>query len=210
LLPLSVVLADGGVKGVVVGHVGGEAPDLVLLNGYLDDGGELLSGKREVVVPPEPTAVGGVDIQVHVLKLQLRDSMGDALAEDLGGVSAELDAHVGDEVTQGVGLENDGELEIRGRLDLINVGLDELLMVALKAVLGRLELTSGLAGGAVAVGKVVEDEADDLLLFDLLLGLARGLDGVVDAGQLRDTAGLGYHGQGDASWIWLPRTTNCP
>lgn len=41
---LEPILGEGGVEGVVVGDVGGEAADLLALAGELEDLGELLGG----------------------------------------------------------------------------------------------------------------------------------------------------------------------
>lgn len=189
--PLGVVLTDDGVKGVVVGDVGGETTNLVLLAGSLvgslQDLGELIGSEGKVVVPPEPATVGGVNVEVDVVLLELGDGMGDAITVGVNGTGAEGDVEVGDQVSERIGLEDNGELEVLGGGDLLGVGLDELLLVALKAVLAAQELTGGLASGAISIGEVVKDETDDLLLAGRLLDTAGGGDGLVDSGELRET-----------------------
>lgn len=222
--PLSVVLTDSGVVGVVVGNVGRETTDIILaLAGKLDDLGELLGRcyeeergsveyfmriqdikiqltKREVVIPSQPATVGSINVQVHVLVLEALDGVGDTRGVDGSGLLTLRDAHVGNEVTKRIGLEDNGEVQVGSTRELLGIRLDELLLVALKAVLLALELTGRLASRAVAVGEVVEDQADDLLLTSLALDLTGLLDSIVDTAKLRK-AGHPHEG---ADFLDLP------
>ena len=67
--PLGVVLTDDSVEGVVVGHIGNEAADLLAGAGQLDHRSKLLGGQGQVPVPAEPAAVGSIDVQVDMVVL---------------------------------------------------------------------------------------------------------------------------------------------
>src|SRR5690606_33294778 len=82
--PLSVVLTDWSNELVVVGDVGGKTTDLGLWSSELDNFGVELSGWAEVVVPAEPSTVGGIDVEGDVLGLELLDGIGDTVLVGLG------------------------------------------------------------------------------------------------------------------------------
>lgn len=150
-----------------------------------------------------PPAVRRINVEMDVVKLELRDSKRDALLIHRRGLSAELDVHVGNQVGERVGLEHNRKREVVSRADLLGVRLDELLLVDFEAVLAAVELAGRLAGGAVTVGKVVEDliarlsapytrryggnsayQADYVVLSRLLLEGARILNGGVNVDQV--------------------------
>lgn len=104
-----------------------------------------------------PPAVRGVDVEVDVVELQLRDGVRDALLVHGRRLRAELDGAVGDAVGQRVGLQHDREGEVvRGR-ELLGVRLDEFLLVDLEAALRAAQLAGRLTRRAVTVREVVED-----------------------------------------------------
>lgn len=187
--PLSVVLPHLGVERVVVGDIRGEAADLLwgtVGAGDLENLSKLLGSQGKVVIPAEPATVGGINVQVDVVKLKSRNGVSDTLTVDVGGTGAERDAKVGNEVAERIGLKNNGEAQVLGLRKLLSVGLDELLLVAVEAVLLAGELTGGLTGGAVTVWEVVENETNDLLLASPLLDAAGLSNGVVDSAELRE------------------------
>ncbi|TLS30183.1 hypothetical protein PpBr36_03865 [Pyricularia pennisetigena] len=185
--PLGVGLERlGHDEGVVVGHVGHDAAHRRVAARHADDLGELLGRRGQVVVPSQPAAVRGVQVQVHVVELQRPDGVGDALLVDGRRARAKLDPHVGDEVRERVGLQHHGKGEVRGRGELLGKRRHVRLLVQPQPVLGRVELARRLARAAVAVGQVVVHEADDLVLARGLLGGAGALDGRVDVGQRRN------------------------
>lgn len=76
-----------------------------------------------------------INVEVHIVELQLRDGIRNALLIHGRRLRAELDVLVGDQVGQRVGLEHNRKGEVRRRADLLGVRLDELLLVDLEAVL---------------------------------------------------------------------------
>ena len=147
-----------------------------------ENGASLTQG--EVVVPAQPPAVGSINVQMYVGELQAGNRVSNARLVNRCRLGTQLNAHVGHQVAQRVGLENNGKVEVLCCRDLLHIWLDELLLVSLEAVLLALELAGTLASTAVPVGQVVEDEADDLLLPCLLLHLAGLGDGSIDVGEL--------------------------
>lgn len=114
--PLGIVLTDWSNELAVVGNVGGKTTDLGLWSSKLDNFGVELSRWAEVVVPSEPSTVGSIDVESNVLGLELLDGVGDAVLVSLGSTSALLNAHVGDQVSERIWLENDGKVELLGLL----------------------------------------------------------------------------------------------
>ena len=110
--------------------------------------------------------------------------MGNAVTVDLGGFGAQLDAHVGDQVGQGIRLKDNGKGQVLGSSDLVGIRLDKLAFIELEAVLVAVQLAGTLASAAVAVRKVVEHQADDLLLASPPLHRPGRCDGGVDVGEV--------------------------
>lgn len=65
--------------------------------------------RTQVVVPAEPAAVAGVDVHDNVGQVKLLEGVCDTLAVAGGGVLAGLEVAVGDQVGQGVGLDDQGD-----------------------------------------------------------------------------------------------------
>lgn len=139
--------------------------------------------RLEVVVPAQPAAVRRVHVEVDVVLLQAGYGVGDALLVSVGGLRAEGDARVGDEVAEGVGLEDDGKGQVRGGGELGRVGRDELGLVEGEPAVGAAQLARRLARAAVAVRQVVQHQPDDLVDAGGRLGRARRRDRRVDVGQ---------------------------
>jgi hypothetical protein len=91
---------------------------------------------------------------VDVASLELLDGVRNTVLLGPTGVLAES-AGAGDHVAHGIGLENDGKLDIRGCLELLGERLHVLGAVPSEAVLGQAQLTGRVAGTAVTVGDVV-------------------------------------------------------
>jgi hypothetical protein len=91
---------------------------------------------------------------VDVAGLELLDGVGNAVLLGPTGILAE-GAFAGDHVAHGIGLENDGKLEIRRSLELLSERLDVLVAVPREAILGQAQLTGRVTGAAVTVGNVV-------------------------------------------------------
>lgn len=112
-------LAGSHVPLVPTSDVGGEASEL----GRRASVGvclcELLSTGLEVLVPPEPATVTGIEVHDNVGQVQLLNGVGGALMVAIGGVLAALQVDVGDEVGQRIGLNDESE-------GLVGVGLDDV------------------------------------------------------------------------------------
>jgi hypothetical protein len=91
---------------------------------------------------------------VDVAGLELLDGVGNAVLLGPAGVLAE-GAGASDHVAHGIGLEDDGKLEIRSCLELLGERLHVLGAVPSEAVLGQAQLAGRFAGTAVTVGDVV-------------------------------------------------------
>jgi hypothetical protein len=143
--------------------------------------------RGEVVIPSQPAAVGSVNVKVGIGELQVGNGVGHAILVNWRGLGAQLDVHIGDEVGQGVGLEHNGEVDVGRRGNLLHEGGDVLTLVTLEAAGGALELARALAGAAVAVGQVVQDKSDELILAGGILLHAGVGDGLVDERQVGDT-----------------------
>jgi hypothetical protein len=124
---------------------------------------------------------------VDVAGLELLDGVGNAVLLGLTGVLAE-GGGASDHVAHGIGLEDDGKLEIRGGLELLSERLDVLVAIPLEAILVQAQLTGRVAGAAVTVGDVVQNETDNGVLALLLggTGVGNGLVDVGEEGNVRD------------------------
>lgn len=124
-------VGGGSAERIVVGDVGGEAADERGGAGVLEDGGEHLGGGAQVGGPAEPASMASIEVHVHADGRELLDGVVDAgLCKDVnvsfplgkeecdayqvGGLSvgALLDVQVGDEVSQGVGLDDGNDADI--------------------------------------------------------------------------------------------------
>lgn len=95
--------------GVPPGNVGGETTDLLGAAGVLVHLGELLGAGLQVGVPAEPPAVAGVDVHDHVGQVEVLERVRHALL--VGGLAllAGGEVGIGDQVGQGVGLDQESE-----------------------------------------------------------------------------------------------------
>lgn len=128
LLVLGCVVRSVGIVGelsgchvplVPAGDVGGETTELGGGAGVGVGESELLSTGLEVLVPTEPAAVAGVEVHDDVGEVQRLERVGSALMVALGRVLAVLLVDVGDEVRQGVRLDDQGE-------SLVGVGFEDV------------------------------------------------------------------------------------
>jgi hypothetical protein len=121
-------LSWGKVPGVPAGDVGGDTADGLGATGVLVDGGEFLgsglcgtllvmswplggdgSMLTQVVVPAEPASVTSIDIHGDVWHVELLQGICDALTVARGRVLAGLEVGVGDQVGQGIGLDDESD-----------------------------------------------------------------------------------------------------
>lgn len=65
--------------------------------------------RTEVVGPAEPAAVAGVEVHGYVGQVELLERVCNTIAVARGGSLALLDVAVGDEVGEGVGLDDQGD-----------------------------------------------------------------------------------------------------
>lgn len=148
---------SGGSKRLIVSSVSSETPDdLVassIVQDLLEDGNDLL----EVVVPTEPSSVGGIEIRHNVAKaMELLQGVGDTLL--VGGLAllALLVVHIGSEIGKRIGLNNGHDGDIRIFLELGDNLVNILSLVGIQGigalVVGAGELAVGGTGGAVTVG----------------------------------------------------------
>jgi hypothetical protein len=182
---LRVVVTHLCVERVVVGHVGRVTANLgarVELLGHVKYTGKDLGRRGQVVLPAQPAAVSRIHVQVHVGVLQAGNGVGNTGLVEGRGARARLDTLVGDTVGERVGLKDNGEFEVARLRDELGILVDKVVLVNVHAVLVEAELAGRLAGRAVTVGEVVENQADHHALALLLLG-AGLLDGRFNVGQ---------------------------
>jgi len=140
----------------------------------------------KLVGPSQPATVRGIDVQMHIRELQLRDGICDALLIDWRGIGAERDVRVRHHVAEGIRLEHDRERQVWRLGQLPCVAVHEQRLVLVQPVVGGRELAGRGAGRAVSVGQVVQDELDDLLLASPALLGAGFRDGGRDVGEPGD------------------------
>jgi len=191
-------LAGAEVPRVPASNVGGETTELLGLAGVRVGLGQLLRTGLEVGIPAEPSAVAGIDVLDDVGEVERLESIRNTVTVSRGRVLAGLEVRVGDQVGQGVGL--DEEHERRGAVLLeessndcrsrsahaafsryfggsIKLTVDVLGLVL--ADLTNLQLTVGGLGGAVTAGKIVDNDTQDLV--------ARNIsDSGLELGDVRD------------------------
>jgi len=153
--------AGGDAPGVVVGDVGGEAADGGGRAGGFVEVAEHGRGGADVGGPAEPAGVAGVEVHGHVWQVELLDGVGGQLLVGSSRVGALGNAHVGDHVGEGVGLDDKDHAGLgvlhEDRFD----GIDVLLVQCSTAV-GDGVLAIGGKSGAVTIWEIVDDErADD-------------------------------------------------
>lgn len=128
-----------------------------------------------------------IEVECNVPLLQFGDGVANAVVVCRRGLLAFLNAHVSDQVTEGIGLDDDGVIEVAelGFVDEGNDLVDELAVLGGTIVVEG-KLAGGGLSGAVALGEVVDDEGDrDLLLRVLVFG-----DGFFQvAAEVRDLIG---------------------
>ena len=93
-------------------RTGGETADEGQLAGLGPDLGEELSSGLKVGGPAEPASVSGIHVHVHADRGELVEGVGDAGLVGGLGVRALLDVQVGDQVGQGIGLNNSDDTDI--------------------------------------------------------------------------------------------------
>lgn len=123
--------------------------------------GELLSAGLEVVVPAKPASVASIHVHDDVGKVEVLQSVGDAVAVTRGRVLAGLQVDVGDQVGEGVRLDDKGKGRVGVRLDDLDDGVD-----VLRLVLGEFadrELAVGSLGSAVTAREVVDDDTQNVV-----------------------------------------------
>ena len=81
--------------------------------------GEFPGTWSEVVVPAEPATVASVNVHDNVGEVEGLEGVRDTLTVASGGVLAGLEVDVGDQVGEGVRLDNESE-------GLVGVGLDDV------------------------------------------------------------------------------------
>lgn len=109
--------------------------------------GEFLGAGLEVVVPAKPASVARIHVHDDVGKIEILQSVGDAVAVAGGRVLAGLQVDIGDQVGERVRLDDEGEGRVGVRLDDLDDGVD-----VLRLVLGEFadsELAVGSLGSAV-------------------------------------------------------------
>ena len=104
---LGVVGLGGELPAVVVGDVGGETSEARRLASGLVDLTVELSGRRKVGGPSKPATVTGIDVHGNVGKVELLDGVDGKLFVSAGSVGALGDVHVGDQVSERIGLCRD-------------------------------------------------------------------------------------------------------
>ena len=111
-----------------------------------------LCGGLKIARPPKPIRVRSVNIQIHIKLLELRDRVGEAFEVCFRGALALGDVHVCDHVSETVGFEDDGVVEVQvfGRVEEEGDCVDEV-EVFCEAVIGEVEFPVGGFGAAVAV-----------------------------------------------------------
>jgi hypothetical protein len=149
-------------------------------------------GRTEVVVPTEPATVTGVDVHGNVGQVERLESISDTITVAGGRVFAGLEVGVGDQVGEGVGLDDqsnggvgvlleDGNNGCTRSVWLIRLSVKSALtvnvlgLVYIQATDGKLSV--GCLGGAITAGKIVDDQSSNLVTRDIL-------DAVLDDGNL--------------------------
>lgn len=125
----------------------------------------------------EPATVACINIHDHVGQVQVLQGICDAGAVARSRVLARGKVAVGDQVWQGVGLNDEREGRVGVLLDQSNNGIDVLGLVA-GGVTGSKLTVRGL-GCAVTPGKVIDDETQDVSAGDIG-------DGGLDLGDIGD------------------------
>lgn len=123
----------------------------------------------------------------------LEDTNGGELLQRVGDgvlvhglcVRALLDVQVGDQVGERVGLDDGHDADVGELLDLGD-DLVDVVLVLCRAAVCDAELAVGRLGSAVAVGQVVDDDLDELLLAGALLDRRRVRKGGAEVGDLGD------------------------
>ena len=144
-------------------------------------------GRRRLDVrgPTEPAGVTGIHVHVHADRGELLERVRDASLVRRLGVSALLDVQVGDQVGEGVGLDDGHNADVGVLLDLRDDLVDVVLVVGL-TVVGDAELSVGRLGRTVTVGQVVDDDLDELLVSGALLDRVRIGEVRAEIGDLGD------------------------
>ena len=154
---------------------------------------EELRGGLDVRGPAEPARVAGVHVHVRADRGELLERVRDARLVRRLGVRALRHVQVRDEVRERVGLDDRDGAHVRVLLDLRDDLVDVVEVLRLPAVRDA-ELAVGRLGGAVAVGEVVHDELDELLVAGAALERARVREVRAEVGHLRDTVEPGERG----------------
>ena len=136
----------------VVRGVEREAADHFGATRIVQHGLEDLGDLGAVVVPAQPTRVGRIQVDADVGQGKPLDGVHDAVLVRGLRFLAHGQGHVGGQVAERVGFENDDDGLIRVGLELGRDGIDELVHVAGFAILRDLEFPCGRRGRAVAVG----------------------------------------------------------
>ena len=107
--------------------------------------------------------MASVHIHVYTDGRELLEGVGNAGLVRCLSVRALLHVQVGDEVGEGVGLDDRNDAHIGELLDLRN-DLVDIIVVLLLAAIGNAELPVGCLCRTVTVGQIVDDDLDQLLL----------------------------------------------
>ena len=99
--------------GVPPSNVGSDTAHLAGAAGVLVDLGELLGAGLQVIVPAQPAAVAGIDVHDDVGQVEGLERVGDTLLVAGLGLLAGRQVRVGDQVRQGVGLDDEREGRVR-------------------------------------------------------------------------------------------------
>ena len=149
--------------------------------------------------------MASVHVHVNADGRKLLEGVGDTGLVRRLGVRALLHVQVGDEVGEGVGLDDCDDAHVGVLLELRD-DLVDVVVVLLLAAVGDAELSVGGLRGAVTVGQVVDDDLDELLLACAVLdrgGICevgtevRDLRNLVEPSEswdVRDARGLGSEG----------------
>lgn len=105
-----------------------------------------------------------VNVYGHVGQGKLLNGVDDESLVCLSSVRTHADAHVGDQVGKGIGLDSEDHGDIREVEEDGADRIDELRLVESGTAVGDGELTAGCSSGTVAVRKIVDDEGNDHVL----------------------------------------------
>lgn len=117
-----------GLQRVPASNVGGDTTDLLGRASSLVNLGQTLGTRLQVVVPAEPATVTGINVHDDVVEVKGLERVRDTLLVAGLGLLACGDLSVGDQVGQGVGLDDERESLVGVRLE--DAGDDWVSMLA--------------------------------------------------------------------------------